>query len=445
MARHSENLSSAQEQFELAVEIDPEFALAWVGIADTHFLQFEYGDRRLLHLAARKEAVARALAIDDQLGEAYTSLATILDNEQQPDEMNAAFQKAYELSPNYAQAYHWNAESTHGLANLEKKLSLLYQAVRLDPMSSVIQVSIGETLYLLGRFDEAMSQLLHLLEIDAGFSAAHITIARLHRDSGRMAEAVKWYREALVHDPGNANALLLLAYILISLEDMEGFSATRDLMSEQLGPDNLMTTGAGYWLKLDQSDWDGALALLKSLPPPVQEYPLVISLISDAHLFDGEFQEALDYALIAKPGWSDPNAWPALIESNSGAGRNSGAACQVAGMFLGAGNPELGNALLMQAIDFLENEFPRLVQNADSQPDLGICYLLTDDPDRALTHFERRVDLGAFHDWWRWSELPFWEPLRKHPRYLAMVDRIESKLEEQRKLIELEVSSDNVD
>ena len=108
-------LNLALKQFELATEIDPEFALAWVGIADTHFLLSNYGDRRPSHFEARKEAVTKALAIDDQLGETYTSLATILEDEKRFDEMNAAFQKAFELSPNYAQAYHWNAEATHGL------------------------------------------------------------------------------------------------------------------------------------------------------------------------------------------------------------------------------------------------------------------------------------------------------------------------------------------
>ena len=101
--RNSADLKLAIEEFSKATSLDPLFALAWVGVADSNMRIT--GSAGLLPIV--EEAVKNALAIDSDLGEAYASLAEIHNYYNRKDEAESAYQKAIELSPNYATAYYW--------------------------------------------------------------------------------------------------------------------------------------------------------------------------------------------------------------------------------------------------------------------------------------------------------------------------------------------------
>ncbi len=106
--RDSAKLKLATEEFSKATSFDPLFALAWVGVAESHVLLSNYSAYRFEDaLPIMEEAVKNALAIDNDLGEAYASLAGIHDYYNRIGEAETAYQKAIELSPNYATAYQW--------------------------------------------------------------------------------------------------------------------------------------------------------------------------------------------------------------------------------------------------------------------------------------------------------------------------------------------------
>jgi len=170
-ARGRQDLEKALVEFARATEIDPEFALAWVGVADSDHLLFEIGvGDRFGHRESHKHAVEKALALNDQLGEAYTSLAFNYGDWGEIEKEKTALQKAIELNPNYAQAYLWYANIQRGAERAENRLSLLYKAAQLDPLSSIVQLNIATELHNLGREEDARQRLHQLSQMDPDFA-----------------------------------------------------------------------------------------------------------------------------------------------------------------------------------------------------------------------------------------------------------------------------------
>jgi len=103
--RTSEALAEAEKFFRSAIDLDPKFALAWVGLADALTLQVNYsGAPRSAALAVAEDAVAKALALDPNLAEAWASSGKLATDRGQLDRAEPMFRRAIELNPNYATA-----------------------------------------------------------------------------------------------------------------------------------------------------------------------------------------------------------------------------------------------------------------------------------------------------------------------------------------------------
>ena len=133
--RDSANMKLATEEFSKATKIDPLFALAWVGVADSNFMAPVYGSDKFEDLLPTiEEAVKNALAIDSELGEAYATLANLHNYYKRKGEAEAAYQKAIELSPNYADAYYQYSRFL-GIypLRIQEQVALARKAAELDP------------------------------------------------------------------------------------------------------------------------------------------------------------------------------------------------------------------------------------------------------------------------------------------------------------------------
>ncbi len=154
-----------------------------------------------------KQAVEKALALNDQLGEAYASLALYYGDLREFDKARTAMQKSIELNPNYAQAYLWYANSQVGPGREEKRLQLLYKAAQLDPLSSIVQLNIATALMQLGNEVEARQRLQQLSQMDPDYADTYDFLGRIDAGIGQLARAVQSYRKAMKLDLGNGRTM----------------------------------------------------------------------------------------------------------------------------------------------------------------------------------------------------------------------------------------------
>ena len=188
-----------------------------------------------------------------------------------------------------------------------------------------------------------------------------------------------------------------------------------------------------YGIKVAQGKLDELPGLLDSLP---SDGRVTFKLKAFANLSTGKLQKARGYWLQWEPAWADPDQWHRLIRDDPSY------ACNYAGILMNTGDQELGKDLLRQAIHYFEEVLPKLVEDSHRWPRLGVCYLVEGSYEKALDFYEQRVEHGHISAmrtrtwvWWFANKEPWWDPVRDHPRYIAMEEKIEEMMAEQRELL----------
>ncbi|HEY0594029.1 MAG TPA: protein kinase, partial [Thermoanaerobaculia bacterium] len=145
--RTGESLAKALGYFESAVERDPTFALAHIGVADSYLIMEQYAERpgaEVLPLA--EAAIRKALAIDDRIPEAYTSLGFMHTLRWEWADAESSFRRAIELNPDYPTARHWYCYHLRRVGKTAESLAQIRKAQELDPLSMIIGVNVVEVL-----------------------------------------------------------------------------------------------------------------------------------------------------------------------------------------------------------------------------------------------------------------------------------------------------------
>ncbi|TAL50122.1 MAG: adenylate/guanylate cyclase domain-containing protein [Chitinophagaceae bacterium] len=190
--RNEQGLKSAIRHFEKAIEKDPDYALAWAGIADTYSLMGEYTNisRREL-FPQQMAAVNKALKIDNRLGEAHISLGiSLMLNEWDWKGSAEEFKLGIELSPNYATGHHWYAELLLFLGNTVEAFREISIAVDLDPVSQGILKDKGIFYYYTRQYDKAIDLAMTTLELDPGFVPSHRLLSLAYLGKEMFDEAI---------------------------------------------------------------------------------------------------------------------------------------------------------------------------------------------------------------------------------------------------------------
>ena len=172
--RTPRGLASAAEEFEKAIELDPDYARAWADLAMAHNLAtgWEFSTDSLVERRGA-EATARALELDPTMAQAYTAQGYIYswihyDSAAAADN----FARAIELDPRYPTAYHWQGEILGDRGHPESGIPYLETARELDPLSPIILTDLAEALDQAGRWEEADALLEEVLELEPDFAPA---------------------------------------------------------------------------------------------------------------------------------------------------------------------------------------------------------------------------------------------------------------------------------
>ncbi len=197
--RTEEGLKRGVEYFQQAIEKDPTYTLAYSGSADSYNLLGWYGALPQKEVIPKAKAAAtKALEIDDQLAEPHASLAYskfIFDWDWLGAERE--LKRAIELNPGYATARHWYAVFLISQGRLEEALAEIKRAQQLDPLSLVINVTVGYTFYFDRQYDQVIEQERKTLDLDPSFPGAHYCLGLAYEQKGMFAEAIAEFQRAI--------------------------------------------------------------------------------------------------------------------------------------------------------------------------------------------------------------------------------------------------------
>jgi TolB-like protein/Tfp pilus assembly protein PilF len=197
--RTADGFRSAVTHFQDAIELDPNYALAYAGLADTYNVFGYYNIQAPADSYPRaKAAAARALDIDDKLAEAHASLgyATLFYDRRYEDAARA-LERAIELKPSYATAHQWYGWYLLVRDRFDATLAALEHAVELDPLSLIINDHYAYALFLAGRCGDARVQIERTLELDRRYPLAYLRLGNLHVHQGKLAEGIAAFEQAV--------------------------------------------------------------------------------------------------------------------------------------------------------------------------------------------------------------------------------------------------------
>ena len=405
------SLKEAIGYFEQAIELDPKHALAYVGLADSHYLHALYARTGDGELSGNMEAaIARALELNDQSGEAHTSLANLQRLAGDPAAAEKSFKRALELNPNYATAHQWYGSFLVSTGRSEEGLTQKRMAQVLSPLSAIISHDVAMTLEGLGRDDEAIAQWLAVIEMDPAFPNPYEGIGRLYWEAlARLDEAVVWNRKSVALDPEQASAPTWLAMIYLDLGDPDRaeFWFRRSL---ELAPNPYWLNASSEILHYYRGEAAEAVKygheVLKMDPGSVY----TLAQLRNQDLKAGRHAEARARYERAYPELLQ-DAEPNVDDSNTNA------AVDLALVLAGTGEQKRADMLLDRTLAFLRASR----EKPDDHEILDVLiYALQDKDDKAIAALTYIIDKGwRAQSWFYLERDPNLDSIRDEPVFQA--------------------------
>jgi len=196
--RTAEDLKKAIGYFQEAIDKDPEYALAYDGLADSWVPLGWYGFLPPAEVFPHARAAAtKALELDDSLAEAHTSMAFVkLYSDRDWSGAESEFRRGIELNSNYANGHHWYAEYLSLVGRHKEAIAESQRARELDPLSSIINTWVSSRYYFARQYDQAIAEGRNAIEIDPNFGPAHLVLGHAYEQKGMLEESIGEFREA---------------------------------------------------------------------------------------------------------------------------------------------------------------------------------------------------------------------------------------------------------
>ena len=427
--RTSAGLTEAERYFRKAIELDPNFALAYSGLADTLAVSLDYTDApRAATLERAQAAIDAALKLDSGLADAWASAGLIEVQSNHRDRAEEMFRRAIELNPNHAMARKWYGGLLLGLARFEESVAQLESAARLDPLSANVQQSLGMALEAQGRFRDAASRYRMAIEIDSLMPGPYLYLAMLAADRlNQHAVAVPLAEKAVALDPDNPVSTLTLAWLYWTLRDDE--SRDRVLrQAEERWPENPLLQTSLALRELCARNPDGATRHAQAALAASPRDAWALLVLGAIDLGQGRYAAAAKRHLTAYPelaSTSDPRV----------DGSNYVVAMQLAQVLQRLGETNHAEALLA-ASERVMAKLPLLGGVGNRVPGRAPW------DAQALALRGRKLEAlaalrAAEQAGWRppaclWRDAPSFDSIRDEPEFKAIIADIERDMARQR-------------
>lgn len=259
-----ESLPKALESFEQAIELDPNYALAHVGLADFYNWAGIYGILPpVVTHAQAKAAARRAIELDDSLGEAYATYGLSIETADcNWEETERTYQRALELNPNYSLAHEWYSSLLIGTGRFEEGLREIHRAEELDPLSLREMTLTAWSYYQVRRFEAAIDKAQQIIALDRNYPQGYLQLGNALLQVDQPERGLAALRDGMKLMPGAALPMSLLSFGLMA----DGQRSEAESLRDEL----LRMAASGYvkeyFLALTHlavGDYDEALAALE--------------------------------------------------------------------------------------------------------------------------------------------------------------------------------------
>src|SRR6266705_303045 len=196
--RRAEDIKEAIKDFQEAIRIDPQYALAYTGLADCYVLGnvMQLPPKEAMPIAT--DSARKALAIDNNLAEAHTSLAKIkLSYEWDWTGAETEFQQAIKINPGYATAHQWYGVYLSEMGRHDESISERTIAQELDPLSLSIATGLARAMYWARRYDEAIQNLQAALAKDQTYADTQWSLGLVYEQKRMYPEAITAFQKAV--------------------------------------------------------------------------------------------------------------------------------------------------------------------------------------------------------------------------------------------------------
>jgi len=194
--------NNAIRYYEQALKLDPNYALAYCGLADNYAYMGSVVMPEKEAIAKEKEFAQKALELDPELAEAHMSLALTLVADYDWRNGLKEFDRALELNPNLAFAYELQAWTLNGLGRFDEAIAKTRKAVELDPLNPFFQMSLSFYQYWARQYDDAIVQARKTLEMDPNSAISHVLLGLSFLKKGDTAGAIAELEKSKAPDPG---------------------------------------------------------------------------------------------------------------------------------------------------------------------------------------------------------------------------------------------------
>lgn len=415
--RNTSDLELAREHFERAIELDPDYALAHLGLAKTLRLLSSYGT--LPGASAReriKALIDQALALDDGLGQAYAERGRLYSNRLDFAAAEADFITAQRLAPNHSAAYEGYARLLAIRNRNDEALDNYRLARQLDPLGGGINADLGWALAQTGRYDEALAQFERTVEIAPNYAGGYRSIAELYWTVfGRLDLAYAWRKKVVELDPGDPVNPAVLGLICLDVGDASLAEYWID-RSLALGAERRRPYWAKEALHLYRGEHAESIEYAGRVLEIDPKFRFTVTHLRNFDTRSGRDDDALArYRAIFPEFLDDPDPkveyW------------NYIAAIDIAYLYQQRGNRQRASMLLQKSLRALD-DMRRLGPSGFAIADVEI-YALQGKRKLALATLREAVENGWRMQWWFWlDQSPNLDSIRNDPEFRAIRDII---------------------
>lgn len=422
--RTTSSLRAAGSYFQTAIDLDPDFALAYIGLANVYNLRPYYaGTKWQDDIEQAESLIDKALRLNGSSAEAYEALG-FSKSWTNNAEAEANFRKAIEFSPN-------NGTANSGLCDLlnvnlgrpADALQYCEKAYELDPLSPIIGSNLGWVQTGLGRYDDASIQFRQVLDTNPDFSNAYSDLAYLYSFAlARGDEAIRYMRKAIELDPESPVSLAWLGHMYTDVGDVE----TARYWFEQairIGPDN---SDAVYGLAI--LNWMAgshsiAAEYARKAVDLAPNLGFALALIRDQSVSDGRWDDAREiYA----------DRYPELINGQRPdiTSRNFQPAVDLSMVLMQTRETERTNLLHRLVSQYIQTVPRTSPVNGFGIADVQI-YAIRGEVPKALSTLRSAVDEGWRSGWAYFLKHDLnVQSIRDEPEFQAIVAELEADMTE---------------